>query len=128
MDRPSSKLASILALISMPDIASILSKEIDPNTGEVVIPSNLRLSVLKQDHYAFDEFEVLKVVLMGNQKLYKIMEEKDRIYANPDFSEADGVRASELETEFAELNGWEAESEAGIMLAGLGVSETYTAG
>ena len=101
----------------------ILSKEIDPNTGEVVIPSNLRLSVLKQDHYAFDEFEVLKVVLMGNQKLYKIMEEKDRIYANPDFSEADGVRASELETEFAELNGWEAESEAGIMLAGLGVSE-----
>lgn len=102
----------------------ILAKEIDPNTGEVSIPSNLRLSVLKQDHYAFDEIEVLKVVLMGNQKLYKIMEAKDRIYANPDFSEADGVRASELETEFAELNGWEAESEAGIMLAGLGIDDS----
>ena len=102
----------------------ILSKEIDPNTGEVSIPSNLRMSVLKQDHYAFDEIEVLKVVLMGNQKLYKIMEAKDRIYSNPDFSEADGVRASELETEFAELNGWEAESEAGIMLAGLGIDDS----
>ena len=101
----------------------ILSKEIDPNTGDVIIPSNMRLSVLKQDHYAFDNNEVLKVVLLGNQQLYKIMEEKDRIYANPDFSEADGIRASDLETEFAELNGWEAESEAGIMLAGLGIGE-----
>jgi ATPase subunit of ABC transporter with duplicated ATPase domains len=103
----------------------ILAKEIEPNTGEVSIPSDLRLSVLKQDHYAFDEHEVLKTVLMGNQRLYKIMEEKDRLYANPDFSDEDGVRASELEGEFAELNGWEAESEAGTMLAGLGIPDSY---
>lgn len=103
----------------------ILAKEIEPNTGEVIIGSNLRLSVLKQDHYAFDEHPVLKTVLMGNQKLYAVMEEKDRLYANPDFSEADGVRASELEMQFAELNGWEAESEAGTMLAGLGIDESY---
>ncbi|WP_374079225.1 ABC-F family ATP-binding cassette domain-containing protein [Bdellovibrio bacteriovorus] len=101
----------------------ILSKEIEPNTGEVVIPSNLRLSVLKQDHYAYDNVPVLKTVLMGNERLFKVMEEKDLLYAKPDFSEADGVRASELETEFAELNGWEAESEAGVMLAGLGISD-----
>jgi ATPase subunit of ABC transporter with duplicated ATPase domains len=99
----------------------ILSREIEPNTGEVIIPSNMRLSVLKQDHYAYDQFEVLKTVLMGNEKLYKIMQEKDALYSKVDFSEADGVRASELETDFAELNGWEAESEAGIMLAGLGI-------
>lgn len=103
----------------------ILSKEIEPNTGEVQIDPNLRLSVLKQDHYAYDELPVLKTVLMGNERLYKIMEEKEQIYANPDFSEADGVRASELETEFAELNGWEAESEAGVMLAGLGINESF---
>ncbi|MGZ3768884.1 MAG: ABC-F family ATP-binding cassette domain-containing protein [Bdellovibrio sp.] len=101
----------------------ILSKEIEPNTGEVQINPTLRLSVLKQDHYAYDELPVLKTVLMGNERLFKLMEEKEKIYANPDFSEADGVRASELETEFAELNGWEAESEAGVMLAGLGISE-----
>ncbi|MBC7467215.1 MAG: ATP-binding cassette domain-containing protein [Bdellovibrio sp.] len=103
----------------------ILAKEIEPNTGEVIIGANLRLSVLKQDHYAFDNHPVLKTVLMGNQKLYNVMEEKDRLYANPDFSEADGVRASELEMQFAELNGWEAESEAGTMLAGLGIDESY---
>ncbi len=99
----------------------ILSKEIEPNTGEVVIPSDMRLSVLKQNQFAFDQHEVLKTVLMGNDKLFKIMQEKDALYAKPDFSEADGVRASDLETEFAELNGWEAESEAGVMLAGLGI-------
>jgi ATPase subunit of ABC transporter with duplicated ATPase domains len=101
----------------------ILAKELEPNTGEVHIPGDLRLSVLKQDHYAFDELSVLKTVLMGNEKLFKIMDEKDLLYAKPDFSEADGVRASELEMSFAELNGWEAESEAGIMLAGLGIGE-----
>lgn len=105
----------------------ILSKEIEPNTGEVVIPSNLRLSVLKQDHYAYDNVPVLKAVLMGNERLFKVMEEKDLLYAKSDFSEADGVRASELETEFAELNGWEAESEAGVMLAGLGISDALHA-
>ena len=103
----------------------VLSKELEPNTGEVIIPGDLRLSVLKQDHYAYDEFPVLKTVLMGNARLYKVMEEKDALYAKPDFSEADGVRASELEGVFAELNGWEAESEAGVMLAGLGIDESY---
>ncbi len=103
----------------------ILAKEIEPNTGEVIIGSNLRLSVLKQDHYVFDEFTVLKTVLMGNEKLFKIMQEKDALYAKPDFSEADGIVASELETQFAELNGWEAEAEAGTMLAGLGIGEEY---
>src|SRR3989344_3827340 len=101
----------------------ILAKEIEPNTGEVIIDPNLRLSTLKQDHYAFDEHTVLQTVLMGNQKLYQVMVEKDKLYANPDFSEADGVRASELEQTFAELNGWEAESEASTMLAELGINE-----
>jgi ATPase subunit of ABC transporter with duplicated ATPase domains len=101
----------------------VLSKELEPNTGEVIIPGDLRLSVLKQDHYAFDQHTVLKTVLMGNQKLYRIMDEKDRLYAKPDFSEEDGIKASELEMQFAEMNGWEAESEAGTMLAGLGISE-----
>ena len=103
----------------------ILSKEIEPNTGEVIVSPGLHLSVLKQNHFAFDEIEVLKTVLMGNDKLYKIMAEKDALYAKPDFSEKDGERASDLETEFAELNGWEAESEAGSMLAGLGISQEF---
>ncbi len=101
----------------------ILSKEIEPNTGEVIMGSDQRLSVLKQDHYAFDDASVLKTVLMGNQKLFAIMEEKELLYANPNFSDADGERASELEMKFAELNGWEAESEAATMLAGLGIHE-----
>lgn len=101
----------------------ILAKEIEPNTGEIIIPADLRLSVLKQNHYAFDEYTVMQTVLMGNEKLYKIMEEKDRLYAKPDFSEADGVRTSELESQFAEMNGWEAESEAAVLLAGVGIPE-----
>lgn len=101
----------------------VLSKELEPNTGEVIIDPRLRISVLKQDHYAFDEHEVLKTVLMGNVQLFKIMEEKDKLYAKPDFSDADGIRASDLESQFAEMNGWEAESEAGAMLAGLGITE-----
>lgn len=101
----------------------ILAKELEPNTGEVLISPELRLSVLKQDHYAFDELTALQTVLMGNAKLYRIMQEKDAIYAKPDFSDADGLRASELEGQFAELGGWEAESEAGVMLAGLGIAE-----
>ncbi|MNK91252.1 putative ABC transporter ATP-binding protein YheS [compost metagenome] len=101
----------------------VLSKEIEPNTGEVHIAADQRLSILKQDHYAYDEFPVLKTVLMGNERLYKIMEEKDALYNKADFSEADGVRASDLEGEFAELNGWEAESEAAVMLAGLNIGE-----
>lgn len=103
----------------------VLSKEIEPNTGEVIIPSDLRLSVLKQDHFAYEDQTVLKTVMMGNARLFKIIEEKDALYAKPDFSDADGVRASELETEFAELNGWEAESEAGVLLAGLAIGEEF---
>jgi len=101
----------------------VLSKELEPNTGEVHIGADLRISILKQDHYAYDEHTVLKTVLMGNERLYKVMEEKDAIYAKPEFTEADGVRASDLESEFAELNGWEAESEAAVMLAGLAIPE-----
>ncbi len=101
----------------------ILSKEIEPNTGEVVMPKDARLSILKQNHYEFDETPVLKTVLMGNHKLFSIMEEKEKIYSKPDFSDADGERASVLEMQFAEMNGYEAESEAGTMLAGLGISE-----
>lgn len=99
----------------------ILAREIEPNTGEVLLSADSRLSVLKQDHYAFDDFTAIETVLMGNDRLYRVMKEKDALYAKPDFSEADGVRASELEGLFAELNGWEAESEAGTMLAGLGI-------
>lgn len=101
----------------------VLSKELEPNTGEVIIPGDLRISVLKQDHYAYEEVPVLKTVIMGNQKLFKVMEEKDALYSKADFSDADGVRASDLETEFAELNGWEAESEAAVMLSGLGIND-----
>lgn len=101
----------------------ILAKEIEPNTGEVIIPGDQRISVLRQDHYAFDEFPVLKTVIMGNSQLFKIMEEKEALYSNPNFSDADGERASELEMKFAELNGWEAEAEAATMLAGLSINE-----
>lgn len=101
----------------------ILSKEIEPNTGEVLMDPKLRLSILKQDHFAYEEQTVLETVLMGNDRLYKIIEEKNKLYSKADFSEADGERASELEMQFAELNGWEAESEAGTMLAGLGIGD-----
>ncbi len=101
----------------------VLSGEIEPNTGEVIIPSDLRLSVLKQDHYAFDEVTVLNTVLMGNERLYKVIKAKEEIYSKADFTEADGIHASELESEFAELNGWEAESDAAVMLAGLAIPE-----
>jgi ATPase subunit of ABC transporter with duplicated ATPase domains len=101
----------------------ILAKELEPNTGEVIIDPKLRLSVLKQDHYAFDEHTVLKTVLMGNQKLFKIMEEKEALYAKPDFSEADGDRSAVLEAEFAEMNGWEAESEVSVLLAQVGIPD-----
>jgi ATPase subunit of ABC transporter with duplicated ATPase domains len=99
----------------------ILAGEIEPNTGEIIKPADKRLSVLKQDHFAYDDVPVLKTVLMGNARLFAIMEEKEALYAKPDFSEADGERSAQLETEFAELNGWNAESEAGEMLAGLGI-------
>jgi ATPase subunit of ABC transporter with duplicated ATPase domains len=101
----------------------ILSGEIDSTSGSIHITPGQRMAVLKQNHFEFDEIEVLKTVLMGHKKLYSIMEEKDAIYMKPDFSEEDGIRASELEAEFAEMDGWNAESDAAALLSGLGISE-----
>lgn len=99
----------------------ILSGEIESSTGEIIIPPKSRMSVLKQDHYQYDEFEVLQTVIMGNARLYEIMKEKEILYAKEEFTDEDGVKASELEGEFAELNGWEAETEAAQILQGLGI-------
>ena len=101
----------------------ILCGVLPPTTGEVIIPKELRMSVLKQDHFAYDAYTVLDTVIMGNERLYAIMQEKDALYAKPDFSEEDGNHAAELEAEFAELNGWEAESDVSKLLQGLGLSE-----
>lgn len=105
----------------------ILSGEIEPNSGHVSIASGKRIAVLKQNHFEFDEFEVLHTVIMGHKRLYEVMLEKDTLYAKTDFSDADGVRAGELECEFAELNGWEAESQAGDLLTCVGIeTELHT--
>jgi ATPase subunit of ABC transporter with duplicated ATPase domains len=101
----------------------ILSGEIDPNTGTVDIPANARLAVLKQDHFEYDEFPALQTVIMGHKRLWDIMQEKDAIYAKPDFNEEDGLRAAELEGEFADMEGWNADYEAAELLSGLGISE-----
>lgn len=103
----------------------ILSGEIEANKGNISITPGERLTVLKQDHFIFDEFEVVKTVLYGHKKLYDIMEEKERLYAKEDFSDEDGIRVSELEGEFAELDGWTAESNAEILLNGLGISNEF---
>ena len=100
----------------------ILSGDIEPNKGYVSITPGERLAVLKQDHFEFDDFEVVKCVLYGHKRLYEIMEEKDALYAKADFNDDDGIRVSELEGEFAELDGWTAESDAEILLNGLGVT------
>ncbi len=99
----------------------ILAGELETTKGEIAVTPGQRLSVLEQDHFKYDEYPVLDTVIMGNQRLYDIMKEKEAIYAKEDFSEADGIRASELEGEFAELNGWEAESDAAQLLNGLGI-------
>ena len=99
----------------------ILSGDLDTTNGEISITPGQRMSVLEQDHFKYDEFSVLDTVIMGNQRLYDIMKEKEAIYAKEDFSDEDGIRASELETEFAEMNGWEAESDAATLLNGLGI-------
>ena len=99
----------------------ILSGEIEPSKGDVSITSGQRLSVLKQDHYQYDNHIVLDTVMMGNQRLYEIMKEKEALYAKEDFTDEDGIRASELEGEFADMNGWEAESDAATLLNGLGI-------
>jgi ATPase subunit of ABC transporter with duplicated ATPase domains len=101
----------------------ILAGELEPNTGEVAITPGQRLAVLKQDHFAFDAFTVIQTVVMGHARLYAVMQEKDALYAKDPFTDEDGMRAAELETEFAELNGWEAESQAAILLNGLGIGE-----
>ncbi|MDJ1466652.1 ATP-binding cassette domain-containing protein [Cytophagaceae bacterium DM2B3-1] len=101
----------------------IISGEVDPTTGSVSITPGERMSVLKQNHFEFDEYPVLQTVIMGNRKLYDIMLEKDAIYMKPDFSDADGEKAAELEGKFAEMNGWEAESDAATLLSNLGISE-----
>ena len=103
----------------------ILCGELEPTKGEVYIPDTVRMSVLKQDHFAYEEYTVLDTVIMGNKRLYDIMKEKDALYAKEDFSDEDGIRASELEGEFAELNGWEAESDASKLIQGLGLTDDY---
>ncbi len=100
----------------------ILSGEIESTKGTVDIPSTMRLSVLKQDHYAFDEFSVLDTIIMGNSRLYDIMKQKEELYAKPDFNEEDGQLAAHLEGEFAELDGWDAEINASRLMKGLGLS------
>ena len=103
----------------------ILSGQLESTNGEVVITPGQRLSVLEQDHFKYDEFPVLDTVIMGNARLYEIMKEKEAIYAKEDFSDEDGIRASELEAEFAEMDGWEAESNAASLLNGLGIETEH---
>ena len=100
----------------------ILSGEIEPSKGEITIEKGKRLSTLKQDHFAFEEFTVIDTVIMGNKELYDIMKEKDAIYAKPDFNEEDGMKAAKLEERFAELDGWNAEADAATLLNNLGIS------
>lgn len=101
----------------------ILQGDQDANSGSVSLEPGKRMAVLSQDHFAFDEYEVLKTVIMGHKKLYEIMEEKDAIYAKPDFSDADGIKASELEAEFGDMDGWNAETDAAELLSNLGIKE-----
>ena len=103
----------------------ILSGELESTSGEIVITPGQRLSFLKQDHFQYDEYPVLDTVIMGNERLYQIMKEKEAIYSKEDFTDEDGIRASELEAEFADMNGWEAESDAATLLNGLGIETDY---
>jgi len=100
----------------------ILSGDVEPSSGEVHIPPNERMAVLKQNHYEYDDYQVLETVIMGHQRLYAVMKEKDAIYLKDPFTDEDGMRAGELEAEFAEMDGWEAESEAAGLLNGLGIT------
>ncbi|MCI8546057.1 MAG: ATP-binding cassette domain-containing protein, partial [Clostridia bacterium] len=99
----------------------VLSGELEPSKGEVTLDKGERLSVLKQDHFAYEDFRVLDTVIMGNHELYKIMKDKDELYSKPDFSEEDGMKAAKLEERFAELDGWNAESDAATLLNELGI-------
>ncbi len=102
---------------------NILSGEVDYHSGEVIIPAGQRMAVLKQNYYEFNELAVLKTVVMGHKKLFDLIQERDALYAKEDFSEADGVRSSEIEEEFGDIGGWEAEAQAGELLSGLGIKE-----
>ena len=104
-------------------LLKILAGELESSTGEVSIAKNVRMSVLKQDHYSFDEFSVLDTVIQGNPRLYQIIKQKEELYAKADFTQEDGILVSELEGEFSELNGWEAEAEVSRLIQGLGLSE-----
>ena len=99
----------------------ILSGQLDTTNGTIALTPGDRISFLEQDHFKYDDYEVLDTVIMGNPRLYEVMKEKDAIYMKEDFSDEDGIRASELEAEFAEMNGWEAESDAEALLTGLGI-------
>ena len=101
----------------------LLSGEIDSTSGEVILGKNERLSVLKQNHNEFNDLTVLETVIMGNSKLYKIMKEKDALYSKEDFTMEDGMKVAELEEEFGRLNGYQAESDAAVLLLGLGIKE-----
>ena len=103
----------------------ILSGDLEPSTGEVIVAPKTRMSVLKQDHYAYDEFTVLDTIIQGNARLYEVMKQKDALYAKEDFSDEDGALAAELEGEFAEMNGWDAETEAAQLLQGLGIGDEH---
>lgn len=105
----------------------ILSGELEPSTGEVMVSEKTRVSVLKQDQYAFDNFTVLDTILQGNPRLYEVIMQKEGIYAKENFTDEDGILAAELEGEFAELNGWDAESEAAKLLKGLGIDNELLA-
>jgi ATPase subunit of ABC transporter with duplicated ATPase domains len=106
-------------------LLKILSGELEPSTGEVVIPPNERLATLKQDHFEFDEFTALETVVMGHKRLYEVMKEKDLLYAKEDFTDEDGMKAADLEHEFSEMDGWDADTNAERLLMGLGVGKVY---
>ena len=99
----------------------ILTGDLDSTTGNIVIDADKRVSVLKQNQNAYDQYTILDTVIMGNQRLYDVMQEKNAIYEKEDFSDEDGIRAAELEAEFADMDGWEAESDASRLLQGLGI-------
>src|ERR1035441_7199374 len=102
---------------------NILSGDLDTTSGDISVAGGKRISVLKQDQFAYDESTVLMTVIMGHKELYRVMKEKEELYSKPGFSDADGLRASELEAEFAEMNGWNAEAEAAKLISDLGISE-----
>ena len=101
----------------------LLTGELETTTGDIVTGKNERISVLKQDHYQFDDMRVLDVVIMGNDKLYKVMKEKEELYSHTEFTEADGYRLADLEAEFLDMDGWNAENDAAILLNNLGIKD-----